>query len=114
MPVLVVSRGGGRRDELAVAGPDLALGRDLALVEQGHEDVQVLPHVADRPLERDAIAALDAGLVGQADPQGDVAYFILQSMVTAFGYSTALPAVIAAWTSNIIFLISYRFCTIWG
>jgi lipopolysaccharide export system permease protein len=34
-----------------------------------------------------------------------VIYFILQSLVTAFGYSGALPPLLAAWTSNIIFLM---------
>ena len=34
-----------------------------------------------------------------------VIYFILQSMVTAFGYSSALPPIVAAWTSNVIFLL---------
>ncbi|HEY5674489.1 MAG TPA: LPS export ABC transporter permease LptG [Malonomonas sp.] len=34
-----------------------------------------------------------------------VVYFILQSTVTAFGYSAALPPTVAAWTSNIIFLM---------
>jgi lipopolysaccharide export system permease protein len=34
-----------------------------------------------------------------------VIYFILQSTVTAFGYSAALPPLVAAWTSNIIFLM---------
>ncbi len=34
-----------------------------------------------------------------------IVYFILQSMLTAFGYSAALPPIVAAWTSNIIFLM---------
>jgi len=34
-----------------------------------------------------------------------VVYFILQSTLTAFGYSAALPPVVAAWTSNILFLM---------
>lgn len=34
-----------------------------------------------------------------------VAYFILQSLITAFGYSGALPPSIAAWTTNLIFLM---------
>lgn len=34
-----------------------------------------------------------------------VVYFILQSLVTAFGYSGALPPLLAAWASNIIFLM---------
>jgi len=34
-----------------------------------------------------------------------VIYFILQSLVTAFGYSGALPPIIAAWASNVIFLM---------
>lgn len=34
-----------------------------------------------------------------------VAYFIIQSMVTAFGYSAALPPIFAAWTANIIFMM---------
>ncbi len=34
-----------------------------------------------------------------------VAYFILQSMVTAFGYASALPPLAAAWSANIIFLL---------
>ncbi len=34
-----------------------------------------------------------------------VTYFILQSLITAFGYSGALPPVLAAWTSNILFLM---------
>ena len=34
-----------------------------------------------------------------------VVYFILQSLITAFGYSGALPASLAAWTTNIIFLM---------
>jgi lipopolysaccharide export system permease protein len=32
-------------------------------------------------------------------------YFIIQSLVTAFGYSGALPPLIAAWTANFIFLL---------
>ena len=35
-----------------------------------------------------------------------VAYFIIQSMVTAFGYSNALPPIFAAWTTNFIFLLT--------
>ncbi len=34
-----------------------------------------------------------------------VVYFILQSMVTAFGYSGALPPILAAWSTNLIFLM---------
>lgn len=34
-----------------------------------------------------------------------VVFFILQSMVTAFGYSAALPPMVSAWTSNIVFLM---------
>ncbi len=34
-----------------------------------------------------------------------VAFFILQSMVTAFGYSGALPSIVAAWAPNFIFLM---------
>lgn len=34
-----------------------------------------------------------------------IVYFILQSLVTAFGYSGAFPPAIAAWTANIIFLM---------
>lgn len=34
-----------------------------------------------------------------------VVYFIIQSMVTAFGYSNALPPMLAAWTANFIFLL---------
>jgi lipopolysaccharide export system permease protein len=34
-----------------------------------------------------------------------VAYFILQSLVTAFGYTGALPPVITAWATNTIFLM---------
>ncbi|MCK5826764.1 MAG: LPS export ABC transporter permease LptG [Desulfuromusa sp.] len=34
-----------------------------------------------------------------------VAYFILQSMVTAFGYANALPPLAAAWSANFIFLL---------
>ncbi|MDX2494171.1 MAG: LPS export ABC transporter permease LptG [Desulfuromusa sp.] len=34
-----------------------------------------------------------------------VAYFIIQSLVTAFGYSNALPPLISAWTANFIFLL---------
>ena len=34
-----------------------------------------------------------------------VVYFILQSLVSAFGYSGALPPFLAAWASNIIFLM---------
>lgn len=34
-----------------------------------------------------------------------VVYFILQSLITAFGYSGALPPILAAWTTNIIFLM---------
>lgn len=33
------------------------------------------------------------------------AYFIIQSMVTSFGYAGAIPAVVAAWSGNIIFLL---------
>lgn len=35
-----------------------------------------------------------------------VAYFIIQSLVTAFGYSNALPPFFAAWTTNFIFLLT--------
>jgi len=34
-----------------------------------------------------------------------VAYFILQSMVTAFGYANAIPPLVAAWSANFIFLL---------
>jgi len=34
-----------------------------------------------------------------------VVYFIIQSLVTAFGYSNALPPLMAAWTANFIFLL---------
>ena len=34
-----------------------------------------------------------------------VTYFILQSMVTAFGYASALPPLVAAWAANFIFLL---------
>ena len=34
-----------------------------------------------------------------------VAYFILQSLITAFGYSGALPPILTAWTTNILFLM---------
>ena len=34
-----------------------------------------------------------------------VVYFILQSLLTAFGYSGALPPVVTAWATNIIFLM---------
>lgn len=34
-----------------------------------------------------------------------VVYFILQSLLTAFGYSRALPPIVAAWATNIIFLM---------
>ena len=34
-----------------------------------------------------------------------VLYFILQSLITAFGYSGALPPMLAAWTTNILFLM---------
>ncbi|MDX2478849.1 MAG: LPS export ABC transporter permease LptG [Desulfuromusa sp.] len=34
-----------------------------------------------------------------------IAYFIIQSLVTAFGYSNALPPLIAAWTANFIFFL---------
>lgn len=34
-----------------------------------------------------------------------IAYFIIQSLVTAFGYSNALPPIIAAWTANFIFFL---------
>ncbi len=34
-----------------------------------------------------------------------VAYFIIQSLVTAFGYSNALPPLMTAWTANFIFLL---------
>ncbi len=35
-----------------------------------------------------------------------VLYFILQSLVTAFGYANAVPPFIAAWTTNFIFLLT--------
>ncbi|MBN1958048.1 MAG: LPS export ABC transporter permease LptG [Desulfuromonadales bacterium] len=35
-----------------------------------------------------------------------IVYFIIQSLVTAFGYSSALPPIFAAWTANFIFLLS--------
>ncbi|MDA3903042.1 MAG: LPS export ABC transporter permease LptG [Desulfuromusa sp.] len=34
-----------------------------------------------------------------------VVYFIIQSLVTAFGYSNALPPLLAAWTTNFIFFL---------
>ncbi len=34
-----------------------------------------------------------------------VVYFIIQSLVTAFGYSNALPPLLAAWTANFIFFL---------
>ncbi|MCK4501849.1 MAG: LPS export ABC transporter permease LptG [Desulfuromonadales bacterium] len=34
-----------------------------------------------------------------------VIYFIIQSLVTAFGYANAVPPFIAAWTTNFIFLL---------
>lgn len=34
-----------------------------------------------------------------------VVYFILQSLVAAFGYSGALPPLLAAWSTNLIFLM---------
>ncbi len=34
-----------------------------------------------------------------------VVYFILQSLIAAFGYSGALPPLLAAWTTNLIFLL---------
>lgn len=34
-----------------------------------------------------------------------ITYFIIQSLVTAFGYSGALPPIFAAWTANAIFLM---------
>jgi lipopolysaccharide export system permease protein len=34
-----------------------------------------------------------------------IVYFIIQSTVTAFGYSSALPPLFAAWTTNFIFLL---------
>lgn len=34
-----------------------------------------------------------------------ITYFIIQSLVTAFGYSNALPPIFAAWTANFIFLL---------
>lgn len=34
-----------------------------------------------------------------------ITYFILQSLITAFGYSGALPPILAAWSTNIIFLL---------
>ncbi|MEA3362763.1 MAG: LPS export ABC transporter permease LptG [Thermodesulfobacteriota bacterium] len=34
-----------------------------------------------------------------------VVYFIIQSLVTAFGYSNAMPPLFAAWTANFIFLL---------
>ncbi|WP_303720500.1 LPS export ABC transporter permease LptG [Malonomonas rubra] len=34
-----------------------------------------------------------------------VIYFILQSLVSAFGYSGALPPIVAAWTTNLIFIL---------
>lgn len=34
-----------------------------------------------------------------------VVYFILQSLVTAFGYSRAVPPLLAAWITNVIFLM---------
>jgi len=35
-----------------------------------------------------------------------VVFFIIQSLVTAFGYSNALPPIFAAWTTNFIFLLT--------
>ncbi len=34
-----------------------------------------------------------------------VVYFIIQSLVTAFGYSNTLPPMVSAWTANFIFLL---------
>lgn len=34
-----------------------------------------------------------------------ITYFIIQSLVTAFGYSSALPPILAAWAANLIFLM---------
>lgn len=34
-----------------------------------------------------------------------VVFFILQSLITAFGYAGALPPLLAAWTTNVIFLM---------
>ena len=34
-----------------------------------------------------------------------VIYFIIQSLVMAFGYSNAMPPLFAAWTANFIFLL---------
>ncbi len=34
-----------------------------------------------------------------------VAYFILQAMLLAFGYSSALPPVLAAWAANLLFFL---------
>jgi len=34
-----------------------------------------------------------------------VTYFIIQSLVTAFGYAGAMPPIVAAWTANFIFLM---------
>lgn len=34
-----------------------------------------------------------------------ITYFIIQSLVTAFGYSNALPPFLAAWAANFIFLL---------
>ncbi len=34
-----------------------------------------------------------------------IAYFIIQSLITAFGYSGAFPPLLAAWTANLIFLM---------
>lgn len=34
-----------------------------------------------------------------------ITYFIIQSLVTAFGYSDALPPILAAWAANFIFLM---------
>ena len=34
-----------------------------------------------------------------------VTYFIIQSLVTAFGYANALPPLVAAWSANFIFLL---------
>lgn len=34
-----------------------------------------------------------------------ITYFIIQSLVTAFGYSNALPPIFSAWTANAIFLM---------
>lgn len=34
-----------------------------------------------------------------------ITYFVLQAVITAFGYSGALPAVLAAWSGNLLFLL---------